>query len=125
MDGATEHRQVPTPATLTYTPLSYGTSQQALTNSPTSTESLIGHTLGDQAFSPTGPNRPIYPKFSTPGLHPQDYCFNAANLYNKLSALLERGLDTTAAKITRDIKSDLQNIGSQIGSQMEAIENKV
>lgn len=72
IDGATKHRQVLTPATVIYTALTYGPCQQVLTPSPTSTESLIGHTLGDQALSPAGPNRPIYPEFSTPGLHPQD-----------------------------------------------------
>lgn len=114
MDGGSEQRQVLTPAILNYTPLSHGISQQAMTSSPASTESLIGHTVGDQAFSPAGPNRPYYNYFTTPGLHPQDHNFNAADLYDKLSALLERGLATTAAKITGDIKSDLQNIGSRI-----------
>lgn len=95
--------------------------QQATTPSPTSTESLIGHTMADQAFSPAGPGRPTYPDFTTPGLHSQDHSFNAADLYDKLSTLLERGLATTAAKITGDIKSDLQNIGFR----MESIENKL
>lgn len=43
------------------------------------------------------------------------------DLFSKFSTLLERGLEATAAKITGEIKADLQNIGSR----MDAIEGKL
>lgn len=62
-----------------------------------------------------------YTDFSNHGAPAQEHPFNAADLYLKLSALLDKGLASTAAKITGDIKVDLQNIGSM----MEAIESKL
>lgn len=47
--------------------------------------------------------------------------FTTADLYLKLSALLEKGLNSTAAKMTRENKADLQNIGFR----MDATECKL
>lgn len=58
---------------------------------------------------------------SQPGCHGSDMPLNLEDLFQKLSELLDRGLATTAAKITGDIKADFQNLGSR----MEAIEHKL
>lgn len=42
-------------------------------------------------------------------------------LFSKFSTLLERGLANTASQITNAIKSDLSNLGSR----MEAMEDKI
>lgn len=46
---------------------------------------------------------------------------SAPDLLSQLSALLDKGLAQTAAKITGDISEDFQILGSR----MEAIENKL
>lgn len=116
-----EHRKVLPPALLTYTPGIHGYGQQALTPSPASTESLLSHSFRDQAYSPAGPVESSHADFPPHGATGPDQSFNAADLYLKLSTLLEKGLASTAAKITGDIKADLQIIGSR----MDAIECKL
>lgn len=89
--------------------------------SPASTESLIGHTLEDYMLSPMG-YAEAYPASSHQAGHTSsDTLINTANLLNKLLELLNRGLSTTAAKITGDIKADLQNLGDR----MEVMELKI
>lgn len=92
-----------------------------MTSSPASTESLQSYSFGDQAFSPGGPVAPSYADFPYPGTSPRPILSLSADLYLKLSALLEKGLASTAAKITGDIKAGFLNIGAR----MDAIECKL
>lgn len=84
-------------------------------------ESLLSHSFGDQALSPEWPATPTYTDIPSHDAPVPDHSFNAVDLYLKLSTLLKKDLASTAAKITGDIKVNLQNIGSR----MDAIECKL
>lgn len=62
-----------------------------------------------------------YTDFTLHDAQVKDHPLNIEDLFLKFSALLDRGLASTAAKITGEIKADLQNIGSR----MEAKETKL
>lgn len=51
-----DHRQMIALATLNLTPLVHVSTQQTMSPTPASTESLIGHTMEEYVFSPMGPN---------------------------------------------------------------------
>lgn len=109
------------PVSLAYTPAGLQGIQKWMTPSPASRESLLGCDFGDSAFSPAGP--PLHPQqgVAVPFNPTQDMYSQPGDLFLKLSALLNKGLAATAAKITGEIKADFQNLGSR----MEAIENKL
>lgn len=89
--------------------------------SPASMESLIGHTMEDFLFSPMRPDE-AYP--TSPSHHTQgasDSLINTADLFNKLSELLDKGLSTVAAKIIGDIKENFQ----RLRDRMETMEHKL
>lgn len=88
---------------------------------PAFMESLIGHTMENLLCSPMGPNEAYSGSPQQPGLPHTDSLINTADLFHKLSELLDRGLSTTAAKITGEIKADFQNLGDR----METIEHKL
>lgn len=60
MDGQLEYRQVLSQPTYTSPLGPHGLTQQDMIPSPASTESLLNHTFGEQAFSPAGPTMPDY-----------------------------------------------------------------
>lgn len=68
-----------------------------------------------------GPNNTYSISPQPPGCSHTDSLINISDPFNKLSELLDRGLTPTAAKITGEIKADLQNFGDR----MEAIELKL
>lgn len=116
-DRAQDLRQVLAPATLTYSQVPQSSPQAP---SPASTESLLGLTMEEYAMSPAGPSLPHLHATPSPGLSDQDPTTLQADLICKISDLLERGLGITAAQIISNIKSDFANLGTR----MEAIENK-
>lgn len=120
-EGTLEQRQVIAPTTLTYSQVIQGVHQPPLAPSPASTESLLGHTLEDFALSPLGPTHTHQMATPSLGYLDRDPATPPPDLFLRLSDLLKRGLASMAAQITRDIKSDFQNLGSR----MEAIESKL
>ena len=48
--------------------------------------------------------------------HVPEASFNVAELYNKISEMMERGLALTAEKITNDIRADFHCLGNRIDS---------
>lgn len=89
--------------------------------SPAFTEALINQTLDELLMSPMtatslGPSDPLLGAGQLPS-QPQDIAF----IFTKFVEMLDRCLSQTAAKITSDIKMDLQSLGSRI----ENIENKM
>lgn len=117
-EGSQDQRQVLAQATLTYSQVIHGSTQLPLAPYPASTESLLGHAMEDYTFSPVGPSQTHLLATPSPDFPGQDPATPPADLFLKLSDLIERELANTAAKITRDIKSDFQNLRSR----MEAIE---
>lgn len=89
--------------------------------SPATTVSLINQTLDDMLRSPSAAASPVPgPYFQDGGqLSPQPQ--DISLLFNKFAEMLDRGLSLTAARITSDIKSDLQLLGTRI----ESIETKM
>lgn len=115
--GQAEHRQVIAPATLAFTPQTNPHKALMVTPSPASTESLIERSMDNFTLSPLS-NTPAHQVAMTSvGGLDIDLPLNAGYLFLKLSDLLDRGLTNTAIKITNDIRSDFQNLGSR----MEAI----
>lgn len=88
--------------------------------SPASPESLINQTLDDLVMSPMvapSPRSGDLPLGPTQlPLQQPDVAF----IFSKFVEMLDRGLSQTAARITSDIKHDLQSLGARI----ETIETK-
>lgn len=120
-DRAQDLRQVLAPVTLTYSQVAQNSPHPPQAPSPASTESLLGLTMEEYAMSPAGPSLPHLHATPSPGLLDQDPTTLKADLICKISDLLERGLANTAAQIISNIKSDFANLGTR----MEAIENKL
>lgn len=117
-DPSTATRQVLHPATLSYTPLMPGSAPTATTPSPASTMSLLERSMGPYGLSSleeTPTNTDSIPAQAL------DVTFNVADLFSKISELLDRGLTQTADRITCELRSDFQNLGTRI----ERIEHKL
>lgn len=119
-----ENRQVLAPATLTYSQVAQSSPKHpqvapysphiAQAPSPASTESLLGFNMEEYAMSLAGPSLPHVQVIPPPGYSVQD-------ITSLQEDLLERGLANSAAQITNNIKSHFANLGSR----MEAMENKM
>lgn len=119
--GMPDNRQVITPATLAFPPPAISTAPLNASPSMHSTDTLHDHSLATLMLSPMRHSSTLQHTSNNMGGPDPDMPQNAGDLFIKLSELLERGLANTAHKITNDIRSDFQNLGTRI----EAIEQKL
>lgn len=129
--AAQQHRPVLTPPTLTYAQATQGPSHalqtlhqsaqkpQAAAKASTGSTNMALQEMSLQAL-------PTQAQLSGVAHQPSGFSLNdftqmQEEMFLKFSSLLEKGLATTAHQITNTIKADLSNIGSRI----EAIEEKV
>ena len=116
-----EGRNLSEAAPLLFNPLVQVNNQQDIPPSINSAEPLVGCNMEDFAIPLMGPNIGNQAaQFSVSPLTAAS-AFSVTDLYQALAELLDRGLSQTATKITGELKADFQNLGTRI----EAIENKL
>lgn len=88
------------------------------TASPASTESLIHQTLDELLMSPwlQLPLGTLSPCTARVISH---HNLRISVIFTKFAEMLDKGLSQTAAKITSDIKLDLQALGSRIETKVD------
>lgn len=97
-EGSQEQRQVIAPATLTYSQVIHGSPQLPLVPFPAPTECLLGLVVEYYTLPPVRPSQTHLLATPSPGFPGQDPATTPANLFLKLSDLLERGLANKVAK---------------------------
>lgn len=110
----------PAPDPLLFSPLSGAlvSIQQAGDASPASTESLTDHAMDDYLLTPMEEGSSHSQGRESHLIHHPNLPTNIVDMFSRFADMLSIGLSQTAAKITGDIKAELQNLGSR----METIE---